>query len=181
MKRIALVLLFLVACTHASAPLPQDVVLQIPGTIYGKVIAKDGSVLPGVNVTLDKATAFVTDAQGAFRFLAVPSGKHTLRAELPGYGTSTRVVTIAASAGLQTTLMLNPSVSESIVVTAETPILDRRSSGTTTSISLNDPAPASREPWTVMQKAPALKSTASTLAAIPTTRRTSSRSPRRAC
>ncbi|HEY6137248.1 MAG TPA: von Willebrand factor type A domain-containing protein [Thermoanaerobaculia bacterium] len=156
MKRIALVLLFLVACTHASVPLPKDVVLQIPGAIYGKVIAKDGSVLPGVDVILDKATAFVTDAQGAFRFLAVPPGKHTLRAELPGYGTSTRNVTIAASAGLQTTLMLNPSVSESIVVTAETPILDRRSSGTTTTVSLNDP-PASRDPWTVLQKTPAIQ------------------------
>jgi Ca-activated chloride channel family protein len=155
MKRIALVLLLLVACTHATPP-PQDLVLQIPGTIYGKVVAKDGSVLPGVTVILDKKTAFVTDAQGAFRFLAVPSGKHTLVAELAGYGTSMRNVTIAASAGLQTTLVLNPSVSESIVVTAETPILDRRSSGTTTTVSLGD-VPTSRDPWTVMQKAPAVQ------------------------
>ncbi|HKS24467.1 MAG TPA: von Willebrand factor type A domain-containing protein [Thermoanaerobaculia bacterium] len=127
MKRIALVLLFLVACTHATPP-------QIPGAIHGKVVAKDGSVLPGVTVTLDKSPVTVTDAQGAFRFLSVPSGKHTLRAELPGYGTSTRVITISPSAGLQTTLMLNPSVSESIVVNAE--------------------APTARDPWTVMQKMP---------------------------
>src|SRR2546423_11078148 len=41
MKRIAFVLLLLVACSHATPP---------PGLISGTVIAKDGSVLPGVTV-----------------------------------------------------------------------------------------------------------------------------------
>ena len=147
MKRIAFVLLLLVACTH-TAPPPAELTLQTPGLVRGTVVAKDGSVLPGVTVTLDKR-AVVTDAQGTFQFLSVPTGKHTLRAELPGYGTSTRIVTIAATAGLQTTLTLNPSVSESIVVTAESPLLDRRGSGTTTTISMAEPPP-SRDPWKVI-------------------------------
>ena len=42
------------------------------GNIYGKVQAKDGSVLPGVTVTLTGVGApqtTITDAQGNYRFL----------------------------------------------------------------------------------------------------------------
>ncbi|HYU24177.1 MAG TPA: von Willebrand factor type A domain-containing protein [Thermoanaerobaculia bacterium] len=158
MKRIALVLLLLVACSHATPPPPppQDTQLQMPGLIRGTVIAKDGSVLPGVMVILDGRATTVTDAQGAFRFLSVPPGKHTVLALLAGYGQGTRIVTISASSGLQTSVVLNPSVSESIVVTAEAPLLDVRKSGSTTTISMADPPPA-RDPWVVRQAAPAVQ------------------------
>jgi hypothetical protein len=125
MKRIALVLLLLVACSHATPPPPpQDTQLQMPGLIRGTVIAKDGSVLPGVTVVLDGRAMTVTDAQGGFRFLSVPPGKHAVVAQLAGYGQGTRVVTISASTGIQTSVVLNPSVSESIVVTAQAPMHD---------------------------------------------------------
>ena len=42
------------------------------GNIFGKTQAKDGSVLPGVTVTLTGPGApqtFVTDATGSFRFV----------------------------------------------------------------------------------------------------------------
>src|SRR6266508_258903 len=136
MKRIAFVLLLLVACSHATPPPPQDTQLQIPGLIRGTVIAKDGSVLPGVTVTLDGHAMTVTDAQGAFRFLSVPPGKHAVVATLAGYGMGTRLVTITGSTGIQTSVVLNPSVSQSIVVTAEAPLLDVRRTGSTTTISL---------------------------------------------
>ena len=155
MKRLALVLLLLVACSHATAPPPppRDSTLQTAGLLRGAVIAKDGSVLPGVTVTLDGRQTAVTDAQGSFTFLSAAPGKHTLRAELPGYGTATRVVTLAASAGLQTSLVLNLAVSESIVVTAEAPMLDVRRTGMTMTVSMND-TPAARDSWTVAQAAP---------------------------
>src|SRR5437660_4791845 len=64
------------------------------GNIYGKVQAKDGSVLPGVTVVLTGFGApqtTVTDAQGNFRFLNLsPGAGYTLKAELAGYGTATR-------------------------------------------------------------------------------------------
>src|SRR5207244_6998967 len=47
------------------------------GNIYGKVQAKDGSVLPGVTVTLSGAGApqtTVSDAQGNFRFIGLSPG-----------------------------------------------------------------------------------------------------------
>src|ERR1051325_11505309 len=63
------------------------------GNIYGKVQAKDGSVLPGVTVSLTGVgapqTAY-TDATGNFRFINLSPGAYTLKAELAGYGTATR-------------------------------------------------------------------------------------------
>src|ERR1043165_9572352 len=63
------------------------------GNMYGKVQAKDGSVLPGVTVTLTGIGApqtTVTEAQGNYRFLNLSPGTYTLKADLAGYGTSTR-------------------------------------------------------------------------------------------
>ena len=64
------------------------------GNIYGKVQAKDGSVLPGVTVVLTGFGApqtTTTDAQGNFRFLNLsPGAGYSLKAELAGYGTATR-------------------------------------------------------------------------------------------
>src|SRR5438132_933036 len=63
------------------------------GNIFGKVQAKDGSVLPGVTVTLTGVGApqtTVSDAQGNFRFINLSPGTYTLKSELAGYGTSTR-------------------------------------------------------------------------------------------
>ena len=57
------------------------------GNIYGKVQAKDGSVLPGVTVVLTGFGApqtAVTDAAGNFRFLNLSPGAYALKAELAG-------------------------------------------------------------------------------------------------
>src|SRR6476469_6968361 len=59
------------------------------GNIYGHVVAKDGSLLPGVTVSLTGIGApqtFVTDASGDFRFLNLSPGKYNLKAELAGMG-----------------------------------------------------------------------------------------------
>src|SRR5258708_40154853 len=63
------------------------------GNIYGKVQAKDGSVLPGVTVTLTGVGApvtTVTDAQGNFRFINLSPATYTVKAELAGYGSALR-------------------------------------------------------------------------------------------
>jgi hypothetical protein len=133
------------------------------GNIYGKVQAKDGSVLPGVTVTLTGVGApatQVTDAQGNFRFLNLSPGTYTLKSELAGYGTSTRAgVGVRVGANADVTMTLNPSVSESITVTAEAPLLDVRKAGAGINVTKveMEKIPTSRDPWTVLQQAPAVQ------------------------
>ena len=58
------------------------------GNIYGKAQAKDGSVLPGVTITLTGVAApqnAVTDGQGLFRFPNLSPGKYSIKAELSGW------------------------------------------------------------------------------------------------
>jgi hypothetical protein len=132
------------------------------GNIYGKVQAKDGSVLPGVTVVLTGVGApqtNVTDSQGLFRFINLSPGAYSLKAELAGYGSAIRSgvrVNVGQSADL--TITMNPSVSESITVTAEAPLLDARKAGTATNVARVEleKIPSSRDPWTVLQSVPSV-------------------------
>src|SRR5262245_15304516 len=133
------------------------------GNIYGKVQAKDGSVLPGVTVTLSGVGApqtTVSDAQGNFRFLNLSPGAYTLKAELSGYGVATRSgVSVRVAQNADVAMTLNPSVSESITVTAEAPLLDVRKAGAGSNVTKveMEKIPTSRDPWTVLQQAPAVQ------------------------
>src|SRR3989441_8789506 len=84
------------------------------GNIYGKVQAKDGSALPGVTVTLTGVGApqsNVTDSLGNFRFINLAPGTYSLKAELAGYGTATRVgLTARVGQSSDVTMTMNPAV-----------------------------------------------------------------------
>jgi hypothetical protein len=132
------------------------------GNVYGKVQAKDGSVLPGVTVVLTGVGApqtTTTDAQGNFRFISLSPGTYSIKAELAGYGTATRAgVGVRVGSNADVTMTLNPSVSESITVTAEAPLLDVRKAGTAINVSRVEleKIPTSRDPWTILQQAPSV-------------------------
>jgi hypothetical protein len=130
------------------------------GNIFGKVVANDGSALPGVTVTLSGIGApqtFITDAQGDFRFLNLSPGQYSLKAELAGYGTATRSgVTVNIGRNADVSMTLNPSVSQTITVTAEAPLLDTRRTGTgatVTEVELQG-IPTARDPWVILQQVP---------------------------
>jgi hypothetical protein len=133
------------------------------GNIYGKVQAKDGSLLPGVTVTLVGVGApqvVVTDGQGNFRFISLSPGTYTVKADLSGYGLSTRSgINVRVAQNADVTMTLNPSVAESITVTAEAPLLDTRKAGTGVDVPRVelDKIPTSRDPWTVLQQAPGVQ------------------------
>src|SRR5881396_959421 len=133
------------------------------GNIYGKVQAKDGSVLPGVTVTLTGVGApqtTITGPQGEFRFLSLSPGTYSLKAELAGYGTATRSgIGVRVGANADVTMTLNPSVSESITVTAEAPLLDVRKAGTGVNVTRveMDKVPSSRDPWTILESSPGVQ------------------------
>ncbi len=132
------------------------------GNIYGKVQAKDGSALPGVTVTLTGVgapQANATDALGNFRFINLAPGTYSLKAELAGYGTATRVgLTARVGQSSDVTMTMNPAVAESITVTAEAPLLDQRKTGTSTNVPRVEleKIPTSRDPWTVLQSVPSV-------------------------
>jgi hypothetical protein len=133
------------------------------GNIYGKVQGKDGTVLPGVTVTLTGVGApqiAVSDGQGNFRFLSLSPGAYTLKSELAGYGVSTRAgISVNVGRNVDVTMTLNPSVAETITVTAEAPLLDVRKSGTSTNVTKveMENIPSSRDPWTVLQSVPSVQ------------------------
>lgn len=133
------------------------------GNIFGTVVSSDGAPLPGVTVTLTGVGApqtTVTDSQGQFRFINLSPGSYTLRAELAGLGNATRSgLTVNIGRNSEVTMTLNPSVSQTITVTAEAPVLDTRRAGTgatITEVELEE-VPTARDPWVILQQVPGVQ------------------------
>jgi hypothetical protein len=125
------------------------------GKLTGTITTDTGEPLPGVTVTVTSdaliggARSAVTPANGGYAFLNLRVGTYKLTATLPSFKTaiqeniriqadSVRVVNIALTPG---------AVEEEITVTAAPPIVDARSSTTSTSIdaTLLDKIPTSRD------------------------------------
>ncbi|HSP33358.1 MAG TPA: carboxypeptidase-like regulatory domain-containing protein [Thermoanaerobaculia bacterium] len=130
------------------------------GNIFGKVQVKDGSLLPGVTVTLTGVGApqtFVTDATGNFRFINLSPGSYNLKADLAGFGTATRNgIGVNVGRNADVTMTLAPAAAQAITVTAEAPLLDVRKSGTganMTKVEL-EKVPTGRDPWVILQQTP---------------------------
>jgi len=129
-------------------------------TLYGNVVGNDGAALPGVTVTLTGVSApqnTVTDEQGRFRFPNLSPGTYALKAELAGFGTATRGgIGVRLGASPDVTLTLNPSVAQTITVTAEAPLLDVRKTGTGNTVSKVEleTIPSGRDPWVILQQTP---------------------------
>jgi hypothetical protein len=130
------------------------------GNIFGTVVTTDGAVLPGVTVNLTGVGApqtQVTDSQGRFRFINLSPGSYTLRSELAGYGVAARSgITVNVGRNSEVVMTLNPSVADTITVTAEAPLLDQRKAGTgatVTEVELEQ-VPTARDPWVILQQVP---------------------------
>jgi hypothetical protein len=130
------------------------------GNIFGRVIDADGAALPGVTVTLSGIGAtqvFVTDSEGRFRFLSLSPGRYTVAAELAGFGSVVRTgVDVNVGRNTNLDMTLTPAIEQTITVTAETPLLDVRKTGTgatVTSIELEE-VPSARDPWVILQQVP---------------------------
>jgi hypothetical protein len=133
------------------------------GNIFGTVVGSDGGALPGVTVTLTGGGApqtTLTDAQGRFRFINLSPDTYSLSAELAGYGQAQRGgVTVNIGRNAEVAMTLNPSVSQTITVTAEAPLLDTRRTGTGTTISEVEleEVPTARDPWVILQQVPGVQ------------------------
>jgi len=138
---------------------------QRAGTVYGKVVDAEKNPLPGVTVTLNgpqmAPLTTVTNETGMYRFPSTPPGtEYVIKAELQGFKSIVQpaiVVTIGASTEINLTLEVG-KLEEQITVTAASPVVDPKK--TTTAMSVNkeemQSLPTARDPWVVMQLAPAI-------------------------
>jgi hypothetical protein len=122
--------LVLVAAT-AAFTLPA--LAQTTGTVEGVITDSSNSPLPGASVELKSpalqgARTAVTNADGRFRFPALPPGSYAVTASLSGFKKVERPnihVTLDATATVP--IKMEISVSQEIVVTGEAPVVDTTS------------------------------------------------------
>ena len=101
------------------------------GVIGGTVADAQGGVLPGVTVTARNInTGFtqtsVTEADGKYRFGALPLGTYEVKAELVGFTTATITnLTITINRELQQNITMGLStLQESVTVTGQAPVVE---------------------------------------------------------
>jgi hypothetical protein len=119
------------------------VAAQGTANLYGTVADEQGSVLPGVTVTLQgsamPALVQVTNAQGQFRFLQNMPGSYSLKAELEGFSTLDYPnVQMNSGRNTQLEVTLSAAVEDVITVTAESPVLDQRQVANSQTYDLNE-------------------------------------------
>lgn len=135
------------------------------GSINGRVSDASGAVLPGVTVTVSSPSmqgtrTAVTDAQGDYRFPAVPPGDYRITYELTGFSS---VVREGVRVGLGFTATLNTemrvaTLQETVTVTGQSPVVDVTATTTATNFGEAKLAslPNARDFWTVLASAPAI-------------------------
>jgi Carboxypeptidase regulatory-like domain len=111
------------------------------GSIAGKVTDNSGAPLPGVTVTTTNLDTGLTrntytDKDGVYDFNLLPPGNYKVVAELAGLGSANVArTTVLLGSTTNANLKLSPQVSESITVTAATPIIDTQRTGMAQSVT----------------------------------------------
>lgn len=96
----------------SPSPLPAD-------TVRGAVVDSSGRALAGVEVLLaELSRRTTTGADGAFSFLAVPSGEYTLVVRRPGFAAMARRVTVPGAGDLRIELRRSIVQLDPVTVTA---------------------------------------------------------------
>jgi len=154
--RVFAALLAIALCAWPAAAQEQR------GSIEGVVKDASGGVLPGATVTLAAATGVKLDAvsseTGQYRFPAVPVGSYTLTAHLQGFGpgkVENVVVGLGEMKKVDFALGL-ASVTETVQVTAESPLVDVKQATRQTNIRAEQVAllPHGRDFTSLVTQAP---------------------------
>ena len=141
---------------------------QTSGGIVGKVTDSSGAAVPGVTVeaksrALQGTRSAVSDTDGVYRFALLPPGEYTLVFNLSGFGpaTHTGVVALGKDATFDVSLRL-ASVSETMTVSAEAPVLDTTSTSLGTNLSQRaiETLPTGRNYASIVQVAPGVSTDA---------------------
>src|SRR5262245_42573032 len=136
---------------------------QNTAQIFGKITDESGGVLPGVTVTLSGSALLqprlaATSETGTYEFPGLGIGEYSVRFELSGFRTVVREhlqITVGFHAQVNAELPL-ATVSEDVVVTAETPIVDIKA--TTQGVHFDSQQmnllPTTRDVYNVSEQAP---------------------------
>jgi hypothetical protein len=107
------------------------------GAIVGRVLDDQKTGLPGVTVTLTGKNLMgqrdtVTDAEGSYRFPALPPGEYAIKASLQGFKTVTQEgIRLTSTVTLTVEIVLpQATVAEEITVLAKSPTVDIKSTET---------------------------------------------------
>ena len=149
----------LLAAAPASAQLEQ-------GRLTGTVFDAQGAVLPGATVTATSAALIgtqtvVTEADGKYRFPALPSGRYTLTFELPGFRTMRReniVLSIGQTLTVDARLDI-ATLEETVTVTSESPVVDLQSTKVGSEFSGEKlvGVPTATDIWATLGQAPGVR------------------------
>jgi len=140
-------------------------VAQEPGVVSGRVTDAEGTLLPGVAVTLSGAGAptryAVTSAKGMFRFTGLPAASdYALELDLPGFKTLRRDgLAVAFGRDVRLSLSLDPlPPDEMITISGAAPVVDRnnRRTGLSADAFLLLSLPMPGDPWSWLALAPGL-------------------------
>ncbi|HET9768690.1 MAG TPA: carboxypeptidase regulatory-like domain-containing protein [Thermoanaerobaculia bacterium] len=150
----------LLAAVLAAAPAAAQ---EQTGDLAGTVRDNAGQPLPGVTVTVSGLGAprvQVTDAQGGFRFLNLSPGSYALTAELQGFSKlESSDVGIRLGQTTRLELSLTSAVTDTITVTADSPLLDSRQTSRVTNLAASDleSLPTARDPWSLLALTPGVQ------------------------
>ncbi len=106
--------------------------------VSGRVADTSGAPLPGVTVQVRGggfSRTVVSDAQGNFRIPGVPAGRYSVSAALSGFSSVSQSVETRPGGGYFLPIPMKVSVSESVVVTGEAPVVDTTKSSMGISVS----------------------------------------------
>lgn len=130
------------------------------GRIDVTVTDSTGAILPGatVEVTGPRNATAVADSKGEAHFLSLAPGVYTVIAKLDGFRQYTnRNVPVVGGGGVPLKAALEVgNVTETVDVTAESPVIDPRRTATTTNVTNEElqQIPSARDPWVVLQTVP---------------------------
>ena len=133
------------------------------GSIYGMVTDESGAALPGAAVTLKGTggtSSTTSGADGRYRFLNLSPGSYTVAVALTGFSTVNREnVLVSTGTTIDIPVALKVAqVEETITVTAESPVIDTKKTGTSTNFTQDELAkvPNSRDPWALLRTVPGM-------------------------
>jgi hypothetical protein len=134
----------LVLAIVLAIPSPALAQRTTTGTVSGRIADSGGGALPGVTIALKSPEALgmfsgVTDSAGIFRVSNLPPATYEIRVELTGFQTVVRSETVRLGAVTEVNItMAVGSVTETVTVQAESPIVDTERAGL--SVNINNTA-----------------------------------------